>query len=184
MIVKHQAQSYFWSSSCAYVCVGVCACTCTHCVLWLWNYLLLLQETSHRRLSLISKMWVKSEVFWLSHPVFCKMNQNSANTTFLSWNKQKDAAAAPLARLLTFHSHRHHLLYVFEEEMQLWCNIVQQKVKGAVEEQRSGCSVGMHRPGIQVMNGNVRLQSSPNLLTTEAWSSSYKSKQEVCGWTL
>lgn len=48
---------------------------------------------------------------------------------------------------------------------------MQQKIKGAVEEQRRGGSVGIHGPGIQVMDGNVGLQRSPNLVTTESMRS-------------
>lgn len=65
---------------------------------------------------------------------------------------------------LTFHGYRWHLLYAFEEEMQLRCDIVQWQSEAAVNQQCGGCSVGMHRPRADVMNGNIKLQSFSHLL--------------------
>lgn len=47
--------------------------------------------------------------------------------------------------------------------MQLRCDIVQWQRKVAVDQQRGGGSVGVHRPRAEVINRHIRLQSSSHL---------------------
>lgn len=166
---------------CKCVCVGACLCTCAQS---LWCYFPLLQETSHRWLSLKQKWWEKETVVRLSHfflnTVFsatwiilkslqeCHVSKGSSTEASLSnqWGRTTQQQ-----RALTLHRDRWHLLYVIEKEMQLWWDVVQWHSEAAVDQQWSGRSVWIHRPRVKVIDGSLRLQSSSYLLVTETQSS-------------
>lgn len=51
--------------------------------------------------------------------------------------------------------------------MQLRCDVVQRESEVTLNQQRGDSSVGMHRPCAEIIDRNIRLQSSSHLMMTQ-----------------
>lgn len=153
--------------ACVYVCMCVLALVLFSAIAGNIPQMTVTQISGGRR-----KLWCDWVIFsWTT----CSVQHDSYSNLYknVMSPEKKNNKKSPLVRdqcccteqacLLTFHGYRWHLLYVFEEKMQPWCDIVQWKSKVAGDQQCSSCSIWMHRPWAEVIDWYIRLQSSSHL---------------------